>query len=411
VLAVSIPTIDHQAVVSGNEGSINDDYSQNDDSIVTTATAETVESDWDELVISEQGAPEFAFGQTREQIEQKVHWMTVSTKVYGKDKDRYAASAIGKHVTSHIQGTILSRLISEHRDQLVLLPMRDEEVLAVLWWIRCVGNTSKIASRKKRKGLGLSVRKQAGILLMNLMYVVWKDKSDKAFDALADYMDTAFFMVEPAIATSYFNHLATKLGVPLIERAGMRYQEHKLLVCASILTNLCGGNARAAKRMVGKRHYKRMLQDYNDNKSGSLSLIPDPEIESLIARCTQLTSFAKLSFDGVHRPLRAQEWWFPASASNHADDIKADEADDADDTLAPGDTHNASPSDGSNAPAVDTIKAVMQALDKVIGSHSMEVHAEAARAVDAVCPELQLESKMRARVGAEYNAVFSGLFK
>jgi hypothetical protein len=186
VLAVSIPTIDHQAgVVSGNEGSINDDYSQNDDSIVTTATAETEESDWGELVIAEQGAPEFAFGQTREQIEQKVNWMTVSTKIYFAD--RYAAAAIGKHVTNHIQGTILSRLISEHRDQLVLLPVRDQEVLAVLWWIRCVSNTSKIASRKKRKGLGLSARKQAGILLVNLIYVVWKDQSDKAFDALGEY--------------------------------------------------------------------------------------------------------------------------------------------------------------------------------------------------------------------------------
>lgn len=82
-----------------------------------------------------------------------------------------------------------------------------------------------------------------------------------------------------------------------------------------------------------------------------------------------------------------------------------------DDTLAPGDTRNASPSDGSNAPTVDTIKAVMQALGKVIGSHSMEVHAEAARAVDAVCPELELESKMRARVGAEFNAVFPGFFE
>lgn len=299
-----------------------------------------------------------------------------------------ATAAIGKHVAHKIRPTILARLIRERKQQLDSQPERDEKVMAVLWWIRCTSKTLQKSSRKKRRELNLSPREEVKILLLNLLLVVWQDGSDEAIGAFSDYMDAAFFSSDRPIDISYFQALAHNLGVPPIDQAGAPYTEHKLIVCASILTNLCGGDVRAAKQMVGKHHCARMLQEYNAQHPETLIL--HPEIELFIARCTQISTFAELRLGVGRRPLYAQEW-IPASLGNN--------------------TLKASPSGGSSeAPAADgdILQIVCRELEKVLGSQSMEVHAEAARTVDAVCPGFHLESKMKAHVAAKYNAAFPG---
>jgi hypothetical protein len=229
---------------------------------------------------------------------------------------------------------------------------------------------------KKGGALFPSSRKD---LVMHLLLVVSQDGSDLVLDAFVEYMDVAFFMdMKKPMSVERYQALANHLGIAPVEPASPT--EHKLLVCASILKNLCGENDRAANRMIGKRRGRRLLEDYNRTKKYPLDL--DPEIASLLFRCTA-NDFSAVPIS----PSDRGRAWIPKKTSSQAE-WEAQQM--------------SSPVPMVDLKDVAVVKDILvTAVGKLLVLPSFKVHMEVARELDHVFPDLGLTVIVQERLLAD----------